>query len=445
MSRDVNMKTLDQLQREAFAYFLEQANPDNGLVVDCTRPGFPSSIAAVGLALAAYPLGVERGFMTRRAAVRRVLATLRFFWNSPQSAAPDATGYQGFYYHFLEMKSGRRAWNCELSTIDTTLLIAGALAAGRYFDGDGPQEREIRELADALYRRVDWQWAQDGGLTVTHGWTPEEGFLPYRWSGYDEAMLLYLLGLGSPTHPLPPESYAAWTSGFEWRRIYDFELVFQGPLFIHQYSQMWVDLRGLRDTYMRARRSDYFENSRRAVSLQREYAIRNPEGFAGYHDCCWGFTASDGPGPQTRVIHGIERRFYDYLARGAPFGPDDGTIAPWATVACLPFAPEIVLPTIQNFLEIGVGADCRYGFEASFNPTFEVSGRRSGWTSPWNYGLNQGPLVLMVENYRSEMIWNLMRQCACLVTGLRRAGFTGGWLEDWSVPCSQQAEQEPKQ
>lgn len=261
-------------------------------------------------------------------------------------------------------------------------------------------------------------------------------------------MLLYLLGLGSPTYPLPTQSYVAWTSSFDWRRIYDWELIFAGPLFIHQYTQMWVDLRGLQDEFTRAHQLDYFENSRRATYLQREYSIRNPQGFVGYHDCCWGFTASDGPGPLTLVLNGIERQFYDYLARGAPFGPDDGTIAPWAAVASLPFAPEIVLPTIRHFLAIGVGEGCRYGFAASFNSTFDINGKSPGklpgWTSPWNYGLNQGPLVLMVENYRSELIWSMMRQCPYLVMGLRRAGFVGGWLEDRSIPGSQQSEQESK-
>jgi len=200
---------LEKLQHESFNYFLHETNPVNGLVIDKTAADWPASIAATGLALASYPVAVERGFIPRAVAVDRTLTTLRFFWNSPQGPEPDATGYHGFYYHFLDMQTGRRAWRSELSTVDSGFLLAGALAAGIYFDADTSDELEIRTLADELYRRADWQWAQNGGETVTHGWKPESGFLKYRWEGYDEAMLLYILGLGSPTHPLPESSYAA--------------------------------------------------------------------------------------------------------------------------------------------------------------------------------------------------------------------------------------------
>ena len=202
--------------------------------MDKTQEGAPASIAAVGLALSAYPVGVERGFITRAEAAERTLATLRFFRNSPQGNGAEATGYKGFYYHFLDMKTGRRVWKCELSTVDTAFLLAGMLTAAAYFANEAADEHEIRTLADELYRRADWQWAQDGGATVTHGWKPESGFLPYRWQGYDEALFLYLLGLGSPTHPLPEESYAAWTSTYQWRKVYDHELLHSGPLFTHQ-------------------------------------------------------------------------------------------------------------------------------------------------------------------------------------------------------------------
>ena len=440
MTQPLYEDVLDSLQREAFAYFVNEANPANGLVKDCTRPGFPSSIAAVGLALAAYPVGVERGILMRAEAVARVLATLRFFWNSTQGSEPNATGYKGFYYHFLDMDTGRRAWDCELSTIDTALLLAGGLVAALYFDREAEEEREIRELADALFRRADWQWAQNGEATVTHGWKPESGFLPFRWRGYDEATILYLLGLGSPTHPLPVESYAAYTSTYAWKDIYGYEFVYAGPLFIHQYSHVWVDFRGIRDDFMQARGIDYFENSRRATFVHQQYAIRNPLQFSHHCDCCWGLTASDGPGPATLRVGGVERRFYDYLARGAPFGPDDGTIAPWAAVASLPFAPEIVLPTIRHMIRLGVGpTHCRYGLAASFNPTFPVPAGAPGWVSRWNYGLNQGPLVLMVENYRSGLVWGLMRRCPYLVAGLGRAGFSGGWLESFRATSTDEA------
>jgi len=420
---------LDAIERDAFGYFLHETNPANGLVVDKTQAAAPASIAAVAFALAAYPIGVERSWMTRTEAVERTLAVLRFFSNSPQGTAADATGYKGFYYHFLDMQTGRRAGKCEISTVDTTFLFAGMLAAAAYFDQDGEDEREIRTLADALYRRADWQWAQNGEATVTHGWMPESGFLQYRWEGYDEALLLYVLGLGSPTYPLPQESYAAWISTYEWKAIYGQELLYGGSLFIHQYSHLWLDVRGIQDVFMRDKGIDYFENSRRATHVQQRYAVHNPLAFAGYGQYFWGLTASDGPGWTTRRVGGIERRFFDYVARGVPYGSDDGTVAPWAVVASLPFAPEIVLPTIRHFKEVYPEITGKYCLKCSFNLTFlQESEGKPGWTSAFHYGINLGPVVLACENYRSGLLWRLMRKCPYVVTGLRRAGFANGWL-----------------
>ena len=420
---------LDALQRETFQYFVHETNPANGLVRDRTAEGSPASITSVGLGLAAYAIGAERGFVSRSEAVERTLSTLRFLWESPQSSDRDATGYKGFYYHFLDMETGRRAMASELSTIDTTFLLAGALAAAVYFDGDADAEGEIRELADALYRRVDWPWALDGGRTVTHGWRPEHGFIPYRWDAYSEALLLYTLGLGSPTHPLPEESYAAWTSGFEWKEVYGWEYVHAGPLFIHQLSHVWIDLEGIQDDAMRDWGIDYFENSRRASFVQQEHAVRNPGNFKEYGEHTWGITASTGPGDQTREVDGRERRFYGYLARGVPDGPEDGTLSPWAVIASLPFAPEIVLPTIRHYDEAYPEMRHAYGYRCSFNPTFptEATGR-IGWVSSGYYGLNQGPIVLMIENYRTGLLWSLMKDCRYMTEGLRRAGFSGAWL-----------------
>lgn len=245
---------LHKLQRESFTYFLHEINPTNGLVLDKTAANWPASIAATGLALASYPVAVERGFMSRALAVKLTLNTLRFFWNSPQGPESDATGYKGFYYHFLDMKTGRRAKQCELSTVDSTFLLAGILTSRIFFDLNSAQEREIRTLADALYFRVDWQWAKNQGETVTHGWKPESGFLPYRWQGYDEALLLYILGLGSPTFPLPKSSYSAWTSNYEWKHIYGFDYLYAGSLFTHQLSHIWIDFRDIQDAFMREKR-----------------------------------------------------------------------------------------------------------------------------------------------------------------------------------------------
>jgi hypothetical protein len=420
-------RVLDELQGESFSYFLHETNRRNGLVRDKTAKGSPASIAAVGMALSAYAVGVERGLLTRAEAVRRTLVALRFFWRSPQGRQADATGHKGFYYHFLDMKTGRRAARSELSTIDTALLMAGALTAAAYFQAETKGEEEIRTLADALYRRVDWRWALNRRATVTHGWRPGRGFLPHRWEGYDEALILYVLGLGSPTFPLPAESYAAWLSTYSWRKIYGFELVHEGSLFVHQMSHLWVDFRGIQDRYMRDRGLDYFENSRRATYVQQEYAVRNPHGFEGYSRQCWGLTASEGPGPKTLKVDGVRRQFYDYVARGVPDGPDDGTLAPWAVATSLPFAPEIVFPSIRYYREkLDLSAGNSYGFKATFNPTFPERGRNKwGWVSPHHY---QGPILIMVENYRTQLVWKLMRGCPYVVEGLRRAGFSGGWL-----------------
>lgn len=421
---------LECIQRESFEYFPGETQSQNGLVADKTDAASPCSIAAVGLALASYPAGVERGYVTRRAGALSTLKTLKVFKASPQGSEPDATGYKGFYYHFLDMKTGRRKWDCELSTMDTALFIAGALTAAAYFDHQNETETQIRKLADELYRRIDWHWALNRGASVTHGWKPKTGFLRYRWLGYNEAALLYILGLGSPTYPLPADSYRAWTSTFKWKKLYGKELLHAGPLFIHQLFHCWIDFRGIQDALMKARGIDYFENSRRATYIQQEYAVRNPHRFAHYGKSCWGITASDGPGPGSRKIRGIQRKFFGYRARGVPFGPDDGTISPWAVVASLPFAPEIVLPTIRYFIEeIRLKDRQAYGFEASFNATFpEKTKNPFGWVSPYIFGLNEGPMVLMIENFRSELIWQLTRKCPYILRGLRRAGFSGGWL-----------------
>jgi hypothetical protein len=430
---------LRHLQENSFGYFVNEVNRQNGLILDKTEEDWPASIAAVGMALTAYPVGVERHFMARAEAAERTVTTLRFFATSEQSAAGDATGYHGFYYHFLHMQSGKRAWLSELSSIDTALLIAGALAAAEYFDGSNADETEIRALATLLYERVEWDWMLQGSSTLCHGWKPEPdaGFLPYRWEGYDEALILYLLALGSPTHPIAPACYEAWCSTYEWKEIYGIGHLYAGPLFIHQLSHVWIDFRGITDAYMREKKSDYFQNSRRATMIQQQYGAKNPLGLTHMSDLCWGVTASDGPGPSTKKIAGVERVFFDYLARGVPYGPDDGTLAPWAVVASLPFAPEIVLPTVQNFRKLKVQVANPYGFKASINPLFLAPTQSDGvgWVSRFHFGINEGPTVLMIENYRSGLVWALMRRCAPLIAGLRAAGFEGGWLADPQTPA----------
>ncbi len=438
---------LQHLQKSAFTYFKQETNPTNGLVLDKTAPSWPASIAATGLALASYPIAIERGFMTQAKAIELTLATLRFFRDSPQGTETDATGYMGFYYHFLDMNTGRRAWQCELSTVDSGFLFGGMLTAATYFADDTPEQREIRELAQMLYARADWQWAQHGAQTLCHGWKPETGFIQYHWEGYDEALLMYLLALGSPSHPLPASAYAAWCATYEWKRCYDIDHLYSGPLFTHQLSHVWIDFRGIQDAYMRGKGIDYFENSRRATHVQQRYAIDNPLGFKGYGAHCWGITASDGPGPAVAKVNGVERQFYDYEGRGAPYGIDDGTIAPWAVVASLPFAPDIVMPAVHHYMHtLDLHNRHQYGFKATFNQTLDESfnktfpGNCKGWVSPYHFGLNLGPILLMTENHRSGMPWEIMRGCRFLVDGLRRAGFTGGWLgNDPAMPATAHA------
>lgn len=412
----MNEPLLDALQRAAFSYFLTAVNPANGLVADTSREPSPCSIAVVGFALSAYTVAVERGWLARADALERSLAALRFFADSDQSGSPEATGYKGFYYHFLDMKTGVRVWRSELSMIDSALLIFGALCAGRYFDANTAGESEVRTLVERLYLRMDWRWAQNSGSTLSHGWKPESGFLHYCWHGYSEAIVLYVLALGSPTHPIAAGGYAAWTATYQWEHLYGYDLLYAGPLFVHQFSHAWIDFRGIRDRFMREKRCDYFENSRRATEVQREYARRNPRRFAGYDESCWGLTAGDGP------PHRL-----GYAARGVPYGPDDGTLAGWAALASLPFAPEPALAAAHEMSQRYPEMLTAGQYASGFNPTLAGADRRA-WVSPGHFGLDQGLVVMMIENYRSQLIWRLMRDSPTVRTGLRRAGFRGGWL-----------------
>ena len=405
-------------------------NAANGLVPDSTKAHAPATVGGSGHALACYAVGVARGYCTREHAVARTLATLRFFSESEQSESRRATGYRGFYYHFLDMQHGCRVGRCELSTIDSAILFAGILVAVAFFRDDSDAEAEIRTLGDALYRRADWNWARNGGDSVSMGWTPERGFLAHGWMGYNEALFLNVLALGSPTHPVDRRCYDTWTTTYRWKRLYGHEFLFGGPLFIHQLSHAFIDFRGIRDAYMGARDSDYFENSRRATYVQREYAIRNPRGFDGYGENAWGITASDGPGPAQRSLNGRRRRFWAYRARGVPYGPDDGTLAPWAVVASLPFAPEIVLPALAEVERTHPDVTSDLGYNCSYNATYATeAGGVVGWMSHGSYAIDEGPVVLMIENYRADFIWKLTRECSYVIAGLRAAGFSGGWLE----------------
>jgi hypothetical protein len=432
----------DTLEERTFRFFWETANPANGLVPDrWPDPPF-SSVAAVGFALGAYPVGVERGYVSRAEARDRTLATLRFLWNAPQGPAPGGvTSYRGFFYHFLDMDTGLRYRDVELSTIDTALLMAGVLAAQQYFDDGSPAEEEIRTLADSLYRRVEWDWMQLPSGLISMGWKPDQGRFTFGYEGYDEAMILYLLALGSPTHPVAATAWPAFTRTYPWLDFYGQTHVNFAPLFGHQYSQIWVDFRGIQDEFMRRHGSDYFENSRRATLAQRSYAIANPNGWKDYGENVWGLTASDGPVGGKFLVDGRERTFHTYWARGAAATAinDDGTIAPTAAGGSIPFAPEVAFPALLEMRRrYGEHLFGQYGFLDAFNPTLDdpaipvTAGRvvpGVGWFDTQYLGIDQGPIVLMLENHRTGLIWELMKKSPYIVRGLCRAGFTGGWIQ----------------
>jgi hypothetical protein len=433
---------LDTLEQRTFAFFWERSDSVTGLTPDRWPTDAFSSVAAIGFALTAYPIGVERGYVTRAQARERILRTLRFLWSAPQGPAPTGmTGYKGLYYHFLDMRTGHRfsEW-VELSTIDTGLLLGGVLFCQSYFDGPGAEEAQVRAYADSIYRRVDWRWASPRPPAVSHGWFPEKGYIKYDWIGYNEAMIVYVLALGSPTFSVDSTAWEAWLRDYRWGSYQGPSHVGFAPLFGHQYSHVWVDFRGIRDRYMRERGIDYFENSRRAAYAQRAYAVANPMGWKGYDGDTWGLTAADGPGDTIVVRRGRQRRFMGYSARGASFTEivDDGTLAPTATGGSVPFAPEITIPALVAIRERhGDEVFGRYGFVDAYNENFPpdipvkqgwtVAGR--GWFDTDYLGIDQGPIVAMVENYRSGLVWRYMRRNPYVVRGLKRAGFTGGWLD----------------
>lgn len=431
------------IEKRTFQFFWDTTNERNGLTPD-RYPSRPfASIASIGFALTAYPIGIERGWVARTQAVDRTLTTLKFLRDLP--SGPQASGkgaYKGFYYHFLDMQKGERydSW-VELSSVDTGLLMMGVLFAQSYYDRDDAREKEIREIADTLYKRVDWQWLQQNKPLISMGWFPESGFIKHDWMGYNEAMLLYVLALGSPTHPVEPEAWTVWTRTYNevWGVYQGEEFLAFGPLFGHQYSHVWIDFRGIQDDYMRERGIDYFENSRRAAYAQRAYAIANPMKWKDYGPELWGLTASDGPQQTLQEYRGEQRQFRHYSARGAGLREnfDDGTIAPTAAIASLPFAPEIVIPTTVSMHErYGEYIYSSYGFLDSFNPSFNYdiplkTGRlvpNQGWVSSDYIGIDQGPILTMITNYRNEFVWNVMKRNAYIRTGLERAGFKGGWL-----------------
>jgi hypothetical protein len=397
---------LDYIQQANFDYFWYSANPANGMVPDRSATGSACSIAAVGFGLTAIGIAIDHGWISRTQGAARVLTTLSTFYQQPQG--PGTTGiigYNGWFYHFLDMNTALRSSGSELSSIDTSLLLSGILYAKQYFNGTNAAETSIRTMAGTIFNRVNWNWMAQGSNAVAEGWQPTTGFAGYvNWTGYDEGMIIYLLGLGTATNPLPASSWNYWTGGYTWATYYNESFVPFPPLFGHEYSHCWVDFRHIADAYMNNQNSTYFENSRRAALAQQSYCIANPANHVGYSSNVWGLTACDDPA--------------GYEAHGAPPAlNDDGTIAPTAPGGAMAFTPEISLPTLEYFYShYRPHIWTANGFRDAFNLTEQ-------WYDTDELGIDQGPIVIMIENYRTQRVWQLFMQNEEIQRGLQSAGF----------------------
>ena len=396
---------LEKVEERAFRFFEKEVNPYNGLVRDSapnregTAGNAPASIGAVGFALTVYPVAVERGWMSRAKAQALTVRTLEFFLN-------QAPQHNGFFYHFLNFESGERANQSELSPIDTALFLSGVLFAAEYFD-----DTKIRDLARALYERVDFPWMLNRGKTFAMAWTPESGFLRNRWDVLSEGLLLYVLAIGSPTNPVSEET---------WREILrpagsyrDFRLIQMPPLFTHQFPHIWLDLRDKNDGL-----ADYFQNSVNATRANRAFCMDRASKFAGYGTDLWGLSASDGPS--------------GYRAYGAPSGwsvLDDGTVSPAACGSSIVFTPEESVACMEHIYETYESKMWgRYGFSDAMNIG-------KNWFSPLVLAIDQGALLLMIENYRTGLIWKILGRSEPIQKALKKIGFHQGTMAlPWPDP-----------
>jgi hypothetical protein len=426
----------EELQRRTFNYFWELADTVHYQIPDRYPTLTFSSIAATGFGISAYIVGAEKKYITREEAALRTMKTLQALWKLPQGPGKEnISGYKGFFYHFLTLDKATRFKTVELSSIDTGLLMAGILSAMSYYDDTSKVETTIRQTADSLFRRVEWDWMMNDTTRMWMGWHPEKGFIPSEWKGYNEAMVLLIMAMGSPSHPIERDAWSKWCSTYTWDTFYGQEHVQFDPLFGHQYSHVWIDFRGIQDPYMRAKGIDYFENSRRATLSNRAYCVANPMGAKGYTEWCWGLTACDGAPGRKMNVAGKEWRFFDYRARGACTIQivDDGTIAPTAAGGSYPFEPDICDRTLKNMWETYyqdlVG---EYGFKDAFNLTYITEDTPNGWFDIDYLGIDQGPILLMIENHKTGILWNVMKKNPYILAGLKKAGFEGGWLGEVS-------------
>ena len=386
---------LDELCASAFRYFWEAADPYTGLVKDRSvadglDPRTVGSIAATGFGLTALCIAAENQYEKRSKIEERVLLTLKYFQER-------ALREHGFFYHFLDIHTGERLWNSEISSIDTALLLCGIITCREYF-----RDERIGRLADDIYKRVDFRWMLNGAQTLSHGWRPETGFIKFRWDSYAEHMMLYLLAIGSPGFAIPPECWSAWK-----RPVYDFfgesYISAQAPLFIHQYAHGWIDFRDRHDRF-----ADYFQNSVKATRAHLKFCVTLADKFPKYSEQLWGITASDS-------AHG-------YVVWGGPpsMGPIDGTVVPAAAAGSLPFLPGECLAVLHHIRQ-QYGGRCwkRYGPVDAFNPN-------NTWTNPDVIGINVGISMLMAANLRSQFVWKAFMKAPEIKAAMQQVGFKMG-------------------
>jgi hypothetical protein len=382
---------LNEVEQANFLFFWEQGNQKTGMVKDrcnvhTNKEGVAASIAATGFGLTALCIGDQRGFVPKGAALERVFATLRFLWKK-------LPNHRGFFYHFANAETGERMFDSEVSSVDTAILLCGVLTCREHFRHAG-----IAQLANLIFNRVDWSWLSEDTSLLTHGWTPEVGFLPYRWDYYSELMMMYLLGMGSSAYPLKPEVWNAWKRlTFEYdgmRYIGSF-----APLFVHQFSQAWFDFRGKRDKY-----ADYFQNSVTATEVHKRFCVELGKQFSDYSEDLWGISASDSE-------HG-------YVAWGGPpaTGPIDGSVVPSAAGGSLPFLPPDTMRVLKTIRSRFPSAWTKYGFVNAFNPL-------KNWYDTDVIGIDTGIILLMAENLRTGFVWDTFMKTPEAQRGMERAGF----------------------
>jgi hypothetical protein len=382
---------LDELVHANFLFFWEQSNPQTGLVKDrcnviAKDTSLAASIASTGFGLTAICIGEMRGFVSHAEARSRVTLALSFLWHKLPT-------HRGFFYHFANINTGERMWDSEVSSIDTAILLCGILTCRQHF-----HDETIAQLAHAIFDRVDWTWLSEDTTLLSQGWTPESGFIPSRWDLYSELMMMYLLGMGSTSHPLSNDAWFAWK-----RTVFEYDgLRYIGsfaPLFVHQYSQAWFDFRGKRDSF-----ADYFENSVIATDVHRRFCLELNEQFVDYTNALWGITASDSAN--------------GYVAWGGPpaMGPIDGTIVPAATGGSLPFLPDATMRVLHTIHDHYPKAWCRYGFVDAFNPITD-------WYDSDVIGIDTGITMLMAENARTGFVWDTFMKNPEAQRGMANAGF----------------------